>query len=55
MIFLYLKVVEDITWCKLFVDLKGPYEIRREVYDKPLILKYLTMVDPVTQWFKIVQ
>ena len=32
-----------------------PYKIRREVQEDPLILKYLIMLDPATEWFEIVQ
>ena len=32
----------------------GPYKIRREGQDDPLILKYLTIVDPANVWFEMV-
>ena len=37
------------------LDLIGPYKIRREVREDPLILKALTMVDPATGWFEIIK
>ena len=37
------------------VDLIGPYKIRGEVQDGPLILKDLTMIDFNNGWFEIVQ
>ena len=33
----------------------GPYEIRIEGHDNPLILKPSNMTDPTTRWFKIVK
>ena len=39
------KEVEAIPWDRLSVDLIGPYKIRREGNDNPLILKALTMID----------
>ena len=33
----------------------GQYKIRIEGHDKPLTLKALTMIDPETGWFEIVQ
>ena len=32
-----------------------PIKIKREGQDGTLILKYLTMIDPTTGWYKIVQ
>ena len=49
------KKAEAIPWNKLFVDLIGPYKIRREGRDAPLIIKALTMIDPTTRWFEKVQ
>ena len=34
-----VKEVESIPWSRLLVDLIGPYKIRREGHDNPLILK----------------
>ena len=48
------KEAEAIPWDILSVDLIGPYKIRREGHDDPLILKALTMIDPATGWFEIV-
>ena len=48
------KLVEEIPWNKLCVDLIGPYKIRRK-WREPLILKFVTMIDPVTEWFEIMQ
>ena len=39
---------------RLSVDLIGPYEIRREGNDEPLLLKSSTMIDPATVWFEII-
>ena len=39
---------------KLCVDLIGPYKIRRNGKE-PLILKSVTMIDPVTGWFEVTQ
>ena len=47
--------MEDITWNRLLVDLIGPYNIRIDGQDAPLILKSLTMIDSSTGWFEIVQ
>ena len=40
---------------RLSVDLIGPYKTRREGHDKPLLIKYLTMIDPTSGWFEMVQ
>ena len=37
------------------VYLIGPYTIRGEGHDEPLILKALTIIDPETGWFEILQ
>ena len=47
---LYLK----IPWNKICVDIVGPYKIHSKGKDN-LILKSLTMIDPVTSWFEITQ
>ena len=49
------KEAEAIPWDRLSVDLIGPYKIRREGHDKPLILKALTRIYTATGWFGIVQ
>ena len=38
--------MEAIPWDILSVDIIGPYKIRREGHNEPLILKALTMIDP---------
>ena len=48
------KLAEEIPWNKLYVDLIGPYKIRIKGME-PLILKYVTIIDPVTGWFEITQ
>ena len=45
------KEAESITYDILLVYLIGPYKIWREDNDEPLVLKFLTMVEPVTSWF----
>ena len=43
-----------MPWNKLCVDIIGPYKIRRKgIY--PLILKPVSIIDPVTGWFEIIQ
>ena len=39
---------------KLCVDIIGPYKIRRK-WKETLILKSVTMIDPVTGWFEVTQ
>ena len=48
------NMAEEIPWNKLCVDLIGTYKIRRKGRDY-LILKAVTMIDPVTGWFEIKQ
>ena len=48
------KLAEETPWNKLCVDIKGTYKIRRKEKG-PLILKPVTMVDPVTKWFEVTQ
>ena len=47
-------MTEETPWNKLCVDLIGPYKIRRKGKE-PLILKALTVIDPVTGWFEVMQ
>ena len=47
-------MAEETPWTELCVDLIGPYKIRRKGKE-PLILKALTMIDPVTGWFEVMQ
>ena len=51
---LYAKIEEEIPLNKLCVDLIGPYKICRKGGD-PLILRAVTMIDPVTGWFELTQ
>jgi hypothetical protein len=48
------KEAESNPWDTLCVDLIGPYKIRRKE-KKDLKLWCLTMIDPVTGWFKMQQ
>ena len=48
------KVAEDTPWQILCVDLIGPYTIKRK-NKRPLKLKCLTLIDPATSWFEIVE
>ena len=47
-------MAEETPWTELCVDLIGPYKIRRKGKE-PLILKSITMIDPVTGWFGVTQ
>ena len=49
------KEAETIPGVRLLWDIIGPYKIRREDPDDPLILIFETMIDPVTGWPQIVQ
>ena len=49
-----VKMAEETLWNKLYLDLIGPYKIRRKGKD-PLILKTVTTIDPVTGWFEVTQ
>ena len=48
------KLAEETPWNKLCVDLIGPYIICRKGKE-PLILKVVTMIQPVTGWFEVTQ
>ena len=48
------KLEEGKPWNKLCVYLIGPYKILRKGKD-PLILKAVTMIEPVTGWFEVTQ
>ena len=54
----YGKLPDNLSkekpWDKLFVDIKGPYKIRRKGKE-PITLEALTRIDPVTMWFKVIQ
>ena len=45
----------SIPWRKLSVDIIGPYIVRIEACDDPIILKFLTVIDLSTGWFEMVQ
>ena len=47
-------MAEGTPWNKLCVDIIGPYKIRRKGKGS-FILKYVTMIDPVTGWFEVTQ
>ena len=51
---LLVKTAEEIPWNKLCVDIIGPYNIRIKGKE-PLTLKVVTIIDPVTGWFKVTQ
>ena len=48
------KEAESTPWDKLYIDLIGPYKIRRKGKED-LICKCVTMIDPATGWFEIQQ
>ena len=52
---LNIKEAESITRDRLSVYLIVPYNIRREISDKTIILKYLAIIHPATGWFEIVK
>ena len=47
-------MTEETLWNKLCVDLIGTYKMRRKG-EYPLILKAVTMIDPVTRWLEVTQ
>ena len=49
------KETEEITRNKLFVDLIGTYVIKINGHKEELHLKSVTVIYPVTGWFKITQ
>ena len=49
-----VKLVDKIPWSELCVYLVGPCKILSKG-KYPLILKSITMIDPVTGWFEITQ
>ena len=49
------KEDEQIPWNKLCVDRIGTYSRRRNGNKENLDLKSVTMIDPITGWFKITQ
>src|SRR5687768_2305284 len=52
--YLLPKVAEAQIWDMMCVDLIGPYKIRRKG-QPDLVCKCVTMIDPVSGWFKIHQ
>ena len=44
------KLAGETPWSKLCVDIIGPYKISKK-RKEPLILKSVTMIDPITCWF----
>ena len=49
---LHAKLAEEIPWNKLCVDITGPYKIYRKGRET-IILKAVTIIDPITEWFEI--
>ena len=46
------KQAEAIPWDKMYIDLIGPYTIRRKV-PSDLKGRFVTMIDPATGWLEI--
>ena len=46
--------MDKTPWSKLCIKLIGPYKICNKIKDH-LILKSVTMIDPVTGWFEVTQ
>ena len=49
------KSYEEILWNKLCVDLIRPYLMKRKGKKEKIHIKSVTMIDPVTGWFEILQ
>jgi hypothetical protein len=49
------KLLEEIPWERLCIDLVGPYTIRSKEKSNVATLHCLTMIDPVTGWFEIAE
>ena len=49
------KTAEEIPWERLCIDLIGPYTIGNPKKKNHTTLHCLTMIDPVTGWFEIVE
>ena len=47
------KQAEDVPWQRLCVDLIGPWTMKKK--QKEITLRALTMIDPATGWFEVVQ
>ena len=54
MVFCLKKQAEAAPWEPLCIDLIGPYTPRRK-HKKALTLWCLTMIDPATVWFEMVE
>ena len=50
----HAKVFDKISQNKLCVNKKGPYKICK-MRNNPLILKAITIIDPITRWFEVPQ
>ena len=46
---------ESIPWNRVNVDLIGPYTVKPKGTHKPKTLRAMTMIDPATGWFEVVQ
>ena len=49
------KEAEFKPWERLCVDLIGPYNVKSNFKKKIPTLKCVTMIDPATGWFEIMQ
>ena len=49
------KLAEEITCTKLCVDFIGPYKIRKKGRESLIFLKAITMIDPITRLFKMIE
>jgi hypothetical protein len=47
------KIAESDPWVMVCVDLVGPFTVKTPIKTNPLLA--LTMIDPVTAWFEIVE
>jgi hypothetical protein len=49
------KIAESDPWVMVCVDLVGPFTIRTPAKTHSFTLLALTMIDPATGWFEIVE
>jgi len=49
------KTAEKIPWERVCIDLIGPYTVGSPKKSDKLTLHCMTMIDPVTRWFKIAE
>ena len=42
-----------ISWYKLCLDIIVPYKTHMKGKSKVIVLKYVTIIDPITGWFKM--